>query len=92
MLGERPEAAHERAPEHLITWPEHPDALADRFDPPRHIAAQNPILRLAQPELQAGDVRVAPQDVPVGGVDGGRMNAQKHPVASGLGLAQVLKF
>jgi hypothetical protein len=30
--------------------------------------------------------------VPVGGVDGGRMNAQKHPVASGLGLAQVLKL
>src|SRR5215211_3945764 len=92
ILSKCAKSVHKWAPEHVITRPEHRDVLADRFDPPSHIATQNPVLRFSQSELQASNVRRPSQEVPVGGVHASRMNAQKHLVVSRLGLVDLREF
>jgi hypothetical protein len=49
----------EQGPEHLVTWLELRDVLTHRFDLPCHVGTQDTVPRLAQPRLQARDIRTA---------------------------------
>ncbi len=53
-------------------------SLAGRRNVPSHIGSADSDLRSGQPEHGARDVRQAPHDVPVSGIDGSRMNADQH--------------
>src|SRR4029077_16003558 len=68
--------------EHLIARLELRHFLADRFDRPREVDAQDLLLWFEHSERRSWDVRQAGQEVPIRGVDGCRADADQHPVIS----------
>jgi hypothetical protein len=75
--------------EHLVAGTEPGHAAADRLHPTREVPATDLRPGPAEPEHQARQVRVAPHDVPVSGVDRGRVNPHQHLVVGGHRLGDL---
>jgi len=78
--------------ENLIAWSKLLNGPANRFNPPRQIPSRNLVPRLEQPDRRTHRVRDAPEEVPVGDVDGRGLHPHEHLVCPCDRLVDVLEL
>jgi len=92
ILGEAARAAGREVAEDLIARLELPGLPSDRFDPPRDVLSEDRIPGFEQPAGQAGNERLAPQEMPVGGIEGCRPDLDQDFIVLGNRPFDLLVF